>query len=406
MTAEPCSEQDRGPAEARDEEIQDWHTNAWVDTDATDQEVAMSTPFLPSALAWQSIPSRSNNGSSLDPRSQNRFTLLCRAVGVWACLLSLGALMLLLIVHSSLPVFEEQDRDALRIPRNFQQLKALNDVLQNYSHTYFFRVLIAWTAIDLFLQTFSIPGSMYMSILAGAMWGMPFALPWVCMCIATGSTLCYLLSRYAGQVLLVFPSWDRRMQAWRSVVQQYDTHMLWYMSLLRMMPVPPDFMLNIMAPHLGVEIKLFWLSCFLGVISMTLIHTAIGEELSEMTSSDDFRFFSVKNMAIMLCIGAAIILPTLLKRYVQSPEDSLDQQGAIHLDTHVSPFRESIRNGFNKLIVKIDPRWAQRQNPQPMSDPNSDQDGSDSDLEHTSWPSTDWDESMTAWRQDADPTST
>ena len=30
------------------------------------------------------------------------------------------------------------------------------------------------------LQAFSIPGSMYMSILAGAMWGVPLALPIVC----------------------------------------------------------------------------------------------------------------------------------------------------------------------------------------------------------------------------------
>ncbi len=30
------------------------------------------------------------------------------------------------------------------------------------------------------LQAFSLPGSMYLSILAGAAWGMPFALPFCC----------------------------------------------------------------------------------------------------------------------------------------------------------------------------------------------------------------------------------
>ena len=171
------------------------------------------------------------------------------------------------------------------------------------------------------------------------------------------------------------------------------------------MPVPPDFMLNIMAPHLGVEIKLFWLSCFLGVISMTLIHTAIGEELSEMTSSDDFRFFSGKNVAIMLCIGAAMILPMLLKRYVQSPEDSLDQQGAIHLDTHGSPLRDRIHDALSKLMKKIDPRWGQRQSRPSTSRPASDEDQFLSDTESNRWPSSDLDDSMSAWRQDADPTS-
>lgn len=74
---------------------------------------------------------------------------------------------------------------------------------------------------------------MYMSILAGAMWGMPVALPLVCVCIATGSTLCFLLSRYAGQVLYVIPRWEQRIAAWTVVVQQYDNNMLSYLTVLR-----------------------------------------------------------------------------------------------------------------------------------------------------------------------------
>ena len=66
-------------------------------------------------------------------------------------LLLLGGAILTLVVtvRLALPVIAEEDRAALRIPRNFEQLKALNDALQHYSHTHFFRVMIAWTAIFL-----------------------------------------------------------------------------------------------------------------------------------------------------------------------------------------------------------------------------------------------------------------
>lgn len=209
---------------------------------------------------------------------------------------------------------------------------------------------------------------MYMNILAGAMWGMPIAVPWVCACIATGSTLCYLLSRSAGQCLLLLPHWEQRVQSWRAVVQQYDQNMTWYMTLLRyvlvashrMMPVPPDFMLNIVAPHLGIDIGLFWVSCFLGVISMVLVHTAIGEELGDMTSSADFHMFSFKNVLIMLVCGIAMVVPILVKRYVQPPEDAGEAQGAIHLVTDPSPWRQRIHAMLQPLLARIHPHWRQR----------------------------------------------
>ena len=55
------------------------------------------------------------------------------------------------------------------------------------------------------IQTFSVPGSMYLCILAGALWGVPVALPIVCMSIATGATFCYLLSKHVGDCIRVMP---------------------------------------------------------------------------------------------------------------------------------------------------------------------------------------------------------
>ncbi|WFC96518.1 eukaryotic translation initiation factor 3 subunit A [Malassezia brasiliensis] len=301
--------------------------NAWAEE--TDGEIHLSTPFLPSSLAWQSVPSH-NDVHAPPPLSPHaRRQLFVRTLAYLAVLLGGAILALIVTVRLALPVIADEDRAAIRIPRNFEQLKALNDALQHYSHTHFFRVMIAWSAIYLFLQTFSVPGSMYMNILAGAMWGMPIAVPW-------------------------------RVQSWRAVVQQYDENMTWYMTLLRMMPVPPDFMLNIVAPHLGIDIGQFWVSCFLGVISMVLVHTAIGEELGDMTSSDDFHMFSFKNVLIMLVCGIAMVVPILVKRYVQSPEDDGEAQGAIRLATDPSPWRQRIRAWLQPLLARIHPHWRQQ----------------------------------------------
>lgn len=123
------------------------------------------------------------------------------------------------------------------------------------------------------------------------------------------------------------------------------------------MPVPPDFMINLVAPHLGVRIGTFWLSTFLGVISTTLIHTAIGEELGEMTSSADFHFFSFKNLVIVLVIGIAMLVPIFARRFVQSPEDTGEAQGAISLDNSPGSWRNRVESALHVLLAKIHPSW-------------------------------------------------
>ena len=99
--------------------------------------------------------------------------------------------------------------------------------------------MFCWIVIYMFLQAFSIPGSMYMSIIAGAMWGVPLALPIVCASVATGATICYLISSNLGAVLIAMPKWKARVDAWGEVLSGHNDNMLSYMIVLRMMPLPP-----------------------------------------------------------------------------------------------------------------------------------------------------------------------
>lgn len=50
-----------------------------------------------------------------------------------------------------------------------------------------------------------------------------------------------------------------------------------------MMPLPPHNIVNILAPHLGIKIPLFWVSTFFGIFAVSVIHTTIGEKLDQMS---------------------------------------------------------------------------------------------------------------------------
>lgn len=290
------------------------------ESDSEELTASIVHPLLsPSALPDSAIPvTYGTLPSSHPPPSyftlQRRRPLLtaaikCAAIFVLSCLLLGGTLWV------ALPRVEEEDRPALHIPRSFAQLQELNTLLKKYRDIHPFRIVICYVVVYLFLQAFSLPGSMYMSILGGAVWGMPRAILLACTCVATGASLCYLLSAAFGPALLTLPKWRERLDRWSDRVESQRSNILSFMIILRIAPLPPHWVVNVLCPHLRIGLVPFWISTFFGIMGVTIIHTAIGGGLDQMTSADDFHLISWRNFAILASIAFAVLVPVGL-RYV------------------------------------------------------------------------------------------
>jgi uncharacterized membrane protein YdjX (TVP38/TMEM64 family) len=165
------------------------------------------------------------------------------------------------------------------------------------------------------LQAFSLPGSMYLSILGGAVWGVPRALPLACTCVATGATLCYLLSAALGPAILTLPKWKLRLTKWSDKIQDQRDNLIPFLIVLRIAPLPPHWVVNVICPHVGIGLIPFWISTFLGVFGVSVIHTTIGGGLDEMTSADDFHLISWRNFLGLSAVVAGVLIPVGLRYY-------------------------------------------------------------------------------------------
>ena len=66
------------------------------------------------------------------------------------------------------------------------------------------------------------------------MYGVLFALPLVCLCVASGATLCYLISALLGPALLLASEkWRDRLEQWRGRIRQQGGNMISYLIVLR-----------------------------------------------------------------------------------------------------------------------------------------------------------------------------
>ncbi|GAA5939681.1 TVP38/TMEM64 family protein [Sporobolomyces koalae] len=231
-------------------------------------------------------------------------------------LLLISLLALYLLLRSLLPPIDEEHKAAVKLPKSFDDLKALNEVLQVYKERNYWRVLGCYCTVYLFLQAFSVPGSMYMSILGGALYGVLVALPLVCTCVATGALLCYFISAALGPAVLTNSEvWRKRVDAWSDRVQSHRENLVSYLIVIRIAPLPPHWVVNVVAPHLGISMWTFWISTFLGIAGVSYIHTQIGTTLDQMTSTSDFHLISWQNGLGLGGIVLAVLIPVLLRRY-------------------------------------------------------------------------------------------
>lgn len=92
------------------------------------------------------------------------------------------------------------------------------DNLESYTNDYTVQVLICYFTVYIFMQTFMIPGTVFMSILAGALFGIAGGMVLVILAATAGASSCYFLSKIIGRPL-VFSLWPDKLSFFQAQVK-------------------------------------------------------------------------------------------------------------------------------------------------------------------------------------------
>ncbi|XP_063612103.1 transmembrane protein 41B-like [Penaeus indicus] len=238
-------------------------------------------------------------------------------------LLSLVAIFLvsfsaLAFVYTNFPQMDPEEYQYIKLPTDIEDAKNLGRVLSHYKNRYYLEVLAGVFVTYIFLQTFAIPGSIFLSILSGFLFRWEIALLLICFCSATGASFCYLLSYLAGRpaVLKYMPE---RTKSWQEKVDKQRDNLLFYIIFLRITPFLPNWFINITSPVINVPLMPFWFGTFLGVAPPSILAVQAGTTLYELTSSRDaFSLTSVVLLGLAACLS---LVPILLKNRLREKFD-------------------------------------------------------------------------------------
>lgn len=214
-------------------------------------------------------------------------------------------------VYFSFPLLEEHEKQHVKLPWDIEDAKKLGQVLDRYKDRYFTEVLGGIFITYIFLQTFAIPGSIFLSILCGFLFPFPIALVLVCFCSASGASLCFLLSSLVGR-RVVYKYWPERAAQWATTVKKQNDNLFNYMVFLRVTPFLPNWFINIVAPVIDVPIKPFWLGTFVGVAPPSFVAIQTGKTLHQLSSSD--AKFSWNSVILLAVFATLSLIPVLVKQ--------------------------------------------------------------------------------------------
>lgn len=207
------------------------------------------------------------------------------------------------------------EENQLHFPHDLEDLKEITGILQHLKQENFALVMMLFCSAYIYKQTFAIPGSVFMNILAGALFGIWVAFPLVCCLTTIGASCCFLLSRMFGRQILMQKFPDRLLQL-QAKVKDNEDRLLFFLLSARFFPMSPNWFLNMASPIIGVPILLFSLSVFVGLMPYNFVCVQTGSVLSSMASLDDV--FSTSTMLGLFFVAIAVFLPGVVLRKISS----------------------------------------------------------------------------------------
>jgi uncharacterized membrane protein YdjX (TVP38/TMEM64 family) len=132
--------------------------------------------------------------------------------------------------------------------------------------------ILAFMAIYIAAVAFSIPGAVWLTIAGGFVFGSIAATFYIVVAATIGATAIFLLARYVlGDIFRA-----KAGQALKKMEDGFRKNALSYLLVLRLVPLFPFFLVNLVPAFLGVPLRIYVIGTFFGIIPGTFVFATVG----------------------------------------------------------------------------------------------------------------------------------
>ena len=218
-------------------------------------------------------------------------------------------LVLLIILFSAVVIILDLEKFY-----SFEVLKDNRELVLSWYDKHPSIVISIFFVLYVLVVVLSLPGAVWLSIVAGFLMGTWVATSLVVLAATLGALGIFFIARY---LLTDFfrkktGSFIRKMEA------GFQENELSYILVLRLVPVFPFWLVNIVPALFGVSVRTFVVGTFIGIIPGTAVFCSIGNGLGALLDQGRMPvldiIFELKIIGPLLALAVLSLTPIVLKK--------------------------------------------------------------------------------------------
>ncbi|WP_370251464.1 TVP38/TMEM64 family protein [Nioella sp.] len=199
---------------------------------------------------------------------------------------------------------------------SFETLRDNREALLAFRDSHFVTMVAAYMTLYVLIVAFSLPGATIATLAGGFLFGLFPGVVFVLMSATIGATLIFLAARM-GFGTALSARMDASSGTVRRIIEGIHDNELSMLFLIRLVPVVPFFVANLLPALVGVSLSRYVFTTFFGIMPGTAVYTWVGAGLGEVFARGDTPdltiLFEPAILGPILGLCALAALPILLK---------------------------------------------------------------------------------------------
>lgn len=164
---------------------------------------------------------------------------------------------------------------------------------------------LAFALLYIVSVAFSLPGATFLTIAGGLLFGPFLGVIYVVLAATVGATILFLIAKTT-----LGGMFEARMGPWLKKMERgFQDNALSYLLVLRLIPLVPFFVVNLVPAFLGVTLRTFFIATLFGIIPGTFVYVQVGAGLGSIFDSGEAFSLSrvVTPDVVIALVGLAVL---------------------------------------------------------------------------------------------------
>jgi len=206
---------------------------------------------------------------------------------------------------------------------SFQILRDHHQHLAKLVATHYVQAILAYLVVYVLFVTLSLPGAVWFTVAGGLLFGAVIGTVLAVVAATAGASLVFLATKTSlGDYLRAHAG------PWLAKVERGFAENQWsYLLMMRLFPVIPFFIANLIPAFLGISMPVFIVTTLVGIAPATAIYATVGAGLSSVLENNaDLTLHSLLTPQVEIALAglavlAAVPIAVKLLRRRSSPRD-------------------------------------------------------------------------------------